>query len=105
KAPAEDSPTVLLAVLEEARDLGFLGPGPLKPHLDNAEGFRAAWDGPPPPSAVDLGSGGGLPGLPLAIAWPATAWLLVEANGRRARFLAQAVRRLGLGNRVRVRNE
>jgi 16S rRNA (guanine527-N7)-methyltransferase len=46
-----------------------------------------------------------LPGLPLAVAWPSTAWLLVDSNGRRARFLAQAVHRLGMGDRVRVRAE
>jgi 16S rRNA (guanine527-N7)-methyltransferase len=56
-------------------------------------------------TAVDLGSGAGVPALPLALAWPETAWLLVEANGRRARFLTQAVRRLGLSDRVRVRAE
>ena len=92
-------------MLEEARALGFLGPGPLEPHLTHADGFRAAWDGPPPVSAVDLGSGGGLPGLPLALAWSTTAWLLVEANGRRARFLAQAAHRLGIEKRVEVRAE
>ena len=61
--------------------------------------------GPPPASAVDLGSGGGVPALPLAFIWRETRWLLVEANGRRARFLEQAVRRLSLGGRVRVRAE
>jgi len=46
-----------------------------------------------------------VPALPLARAWPATQWLLIEANGRRARFLSQAVHRLGLTERVRVRAE
>jgi len=43
-----------------------------------------------------------VPALPLALAWPHTSWLLVEANGRRARFLTQAVHRLQVGDRVRV---
>jgi 16S rRNA (guanine527-N7)-methyltransferase len=90
-------------VLEEARNLGFLGPGPLEPHVAHADGYQMAWEGPPPAAAVDLGSGGGLPGLPLALAWPTTVWLLVEGNGRRARFLAQAARRLGIDGRVQVR--
>ena len=54
---------------------------------------------------MDLGSGAGIPSLPLALAWPDTRLLLVEANGRRARFLTQAVHRLGLGGRVVVRAE
>jgi len=46
-----------------------------------------------------------VPALPLALAWEATRWLLVEANGRRARFLTQAVHRLGLIDRVVLRAE
>jgi len=40
---------------------------------------------------ADLGSGGGLPGLPLAIALPAQRALLVESTGKKARFLETAV--------------
>lgn len=40
---------------------------------------------------VDLGSGGGLPGLPLAIALPARRALLVDSTGKKARFLETAV--------------
>jgi 16S rRNA (guanine527-N7)-methyltransferase len=79
-----------------------LGPGPVEAHRAHADGFRLAWDGPEPASVVDLGSGGGVPALPLAVAWGTTRWLLVEANGRRARFLAKAVRTLGIDGRVRV---
>jgi 16S rRNA (guanine527-N7)-methyltransferase len=39
----------------------------------------------------------------LALTWVQTRWLLVEANGRRARFLVRAVRRLGMEGRVAVR--
>ncbi|HEX7338377.1 MAG TPA: 16S rRNA (guanine(527)-N(7))-methyltransferase RsmG [Rhodanobacteraceae bacterium] len=49
-------------------------------------------------SAADLGSGAGLPGLVLAIADPARRWLLVDSNGKKARFLRAAVRELGLGH-------
>jgi 16S rRNA (guanine527-N7)-methyltransferase len=52
---------------------------------------------------VDLGSGGGVPALPLALAWPESRWLLVEANGRRARFLVRALHSLGLDARAEVR--
>jgi 16S rRNA (guanine527-N7)-methyltransferase len=47
---------------------------------------------------ADLGSGAGLPGIPLAIAFPALQVTLVESNGKKARFLREAVRMLGLGN-------
>lgn len=47
---------------------------------------------------ADLGTGPGLPGIPLAIARPALRVTLVEANGKKARFLREAVRTLGLGN-------
>ena len=47
---------------------------------------------------ADLGTGPGLPGIPLAIAMPGLRVTLVEANGKKARFLREAVRTLGLGN-------
>ena len=47
---------------------------------------------------ADLGTGAGLPGIPLAIALPALQVTLVESNGKKARFLREAVRNLGLGN-------
>lgn len=47
---------------------------------------------------ADLGTGPGLPGIPLAIARPQLRVTLVEANGKKARFLREAVRTLGLGN-------
>src|ERR1051326_1153650 len=47
-------------------------------------------------SVVDVGSGGGLPGLVLKIALPDLEMTLVEADGRKAAFLVQACARLGL---------
>lgn len=47
---------------------------------------------------ADLGTGPGLPGIPLALARPGLQVSLVESNGKKARFLREAVRQLGLGN-------
>jgi len=49
-------------------------------------------------SLVDLGTGPGLPGIPLAIAAPERAVTLVDSNGKKVRFLREAVRSLKLGN-------
>jgi 16S rRNA (guanine527-N7)-methyltransferase len=49
-------------------------------------------------SLADLGTGAGLPGIPLAIVKPALQVALVEANGKKARFLREAVRTLPLPN-------
>jgi 16S rRNA (guanine527-N7)-methyltransferase len=54
-------------------------------------------------AAVDLGSGAGFPGIPLAMFAPETQVTLIEANGRKAAFLNEVVRGLGLKN-VRVFN-
>jgi len=50
---------------------------------------------------VDLGAGAGLPGLPLAVALPASEVRLLESNARKCEFLRDAASQLGLAN-VRV---
>ncbi len=47
---------------------------------------------------VDVGSGGGLPAIPLAIARRDIGWTLIEATGKKARFLDAVARKLGLQN-------
>ena len=61
--------------------LDFLPPGPLR--------------------VIDVGSGGGLPGLPLKLARPEISLALLEANQRKAAFLVLAAARLAL-ERVEV---
>jgi 16S rRNA (guanine527-N7)-methyltransferase len=53
---------------------------------------------PPANGLVDLGSGAGFPGLPLAVLRPECAVLLVEAREKRHHFQRAAVRELGMGN-------
>jgi len=53
---------------------------------------------------IDVGSGGGLPGLPLAITMPAFGFTLLEATGKKAGFLRRVAEELKLSN-VRVVEE
>jgi 16S rRNA (guanine527-N7)-methyltransferase len=47
---------------------------------------------------ADIGTGAGFPGLPLAIVNPRRRFTLVEATGKKARFVAQTALRLGVDN-------
>jgi 16S rRNA (guanine527-N7)-methyltransferase len=49
---------------------------------------------------IDLGSGGGYPGIPLAVALPATRALLVEPVAKKARFLSVAASAVGMAGTV-----
>ena len=121
---SQDSPAEpreeLQDLLAEARRDGFLGPGPLDVHLRHAAGFaevarrQSALPGPGTrpqtsqalgPRIVDLGAGGGLPGLVVAAAWTEAQLVLLDANARRTAFLRRAVNRLGLAARVSVVQE
>lgn len=89
----------LSEVLDEARRLGLLGPGPVSDHIAHAEGFLAE---PVPHRFLDLGSGAGVPGLVLAVAWPEASAVLLDGSVRRAAFLRRAVVALALEDRVEV---
>jgi 16S rRNA (guanine527-N7)-methyltransferase len=87
-------------VLEESAHAGFLGPGPVAAHVAQAGSFLAALR--PAEHVLDLGAGGGVPGLILALALPATSFVLLDASQRRTDFLRRAVGRLGVADRVGV---
>ncbi|MFV0256835.1 MAG: RsmG family class I SAM-dependent methyltransferase [Acidimicrobiales bacterium] len=103
-ADAGDDPR-LLSVLDRARSLGFLGPGPIRAHVDHAQRYHdpvvaAGVDGAV--RMADLGAGGGVPSLPLLVAEPGIEATLVDASARRCSFLVWAAVELGLGDRVEV---
>ncbi len=91
----------LLDVLTRSRSRGFLGPGSVRVHIEHARGFAAAVDGTPERFA-DLGSGGGVPGLVLALHWESAQAVLLDASERRCAFLRRASADLGVGDRVTV---
>lgn len=88
-------------VLERSRSLGYLGPGSVRVQADHARGFAAGL-AEPPGRFLDLGSGGGVPGLVLALHWPDSRAVLLDASARRCAFLAEAAEELGFGSRVSV---
>ena len=63
--------------------------------LDALAGLPAV-DAAPPGPLADVGSGGGLPGLVLALVRPTRETHLIEATARKAAFIAEAARELGL---------
>jgi 16S rRNA (guanine527-N7)-methyltransferase len=97
---------VSLRALERAYrsavDLGFLGPHEAdrlrERHLEDALGLAAIRGPEPRERWVDLGSGAGLPGLPLAAAYPKTDFTLVDAQRRRVDWITTTAAGLGLDN-------
>ena len=94
----------LTRALEESRARGFLGPGAIEPQIEHAGGFVKAWNvyrSVPPETVLDLGSGGGLPGLVLLDTWsrPTT---FVDSMEKRTAFLLEVLQwdDVPLGGRV-----
>ncbi len=83
----------LYRALEESRARGFLGPVDIETQIEHASGFLLVWHDTslaPPTTFLDLGSGGGLPGLVLFERWgcPAT---FVDSMVKRTAFLEEVL--------------
>jgi 16S rRNA (guanine527-N7)-methyltransferase len=91
----------LAALIDEAQRRGFVGPGPASRQIDHAVDL-AALLGPGAPRILDLGSGGGLPGLVLLDAFPDSEVVLLDAHQRRCAFLREAIVVLGVESRCSV---
>jgi 16S rRNA (guanine527-N7)-methyltransferase len=76
----------------------------LKHILDSLTLLPVLADLPESPRIVDIGSGGGAPALPLAIAMPTARFTLVESTTKKADFLRAAASALGLANVEVVNN-
>ncbi|MGQ0434184.1 MAG: RsmG family class I SAM-dependent methyltransferase [Microthrixaceae bacterium] len=87
----------LVEQLTQARSLGFLGPGPVEDHIAHAMGFVRAL-GQVSGTVVDLGSGGGVPGLVVGLERPDLDLVLIDATAKRCAFLESAVVALGLAH-------
>lgn len=88
-----DSLTCALPVLDHLTDSNPESPDagdPSSPPSAPLAGEGSTW------RCIDVGSGGGLPGIPLAIAFPRLQVTLLESVGKKAAFLQEAVAELGL---------
>jgi 16S rRNA (guanine527-N7)-methyltransferase len=92
---------VLVPILERAQRLGFLGREPVENHIAHALRYRVPMV-ESSSRALDIGSGGGVPGLVLAVLLPRVEWSFLDAMAKRCAFLRESVVELGLEDRVSV---
>lgn len=86
--------------LVRAADEGTL----LRRHLFDALAGLPVLGTAGPETAADVGSGCGIPGIPLAVFWTNTRMTLIERSAKRASFLSYAAAVCGLSDRVTVEN-
>ena len=98
----DPAPELLLDQLARGQRLGYLGTGDLRAHIEHARAHCRAAHPQPGQRWCDLGSGGGVPGLVIALDRPDVEFVLLDRSERRAQFLEDAVRCLGISNRVRI---
>lgn len=96
-------------MLTESQARGAIGPGSLEEHAAHATGFLVAAEAaggvvglPGVFRFLDLGSGGGLPGLVMAAQAPLAVGMLLDGRTERARWLETYVGQLGWADRLEV---
>jgi 16S rRNA (guanine527-N7)-methyltransferase len=87
--------------LGRSQRLGFLGDWPIPEVIEHARSFVTALDGVTG-SVIDLGAGGGVPGLVVATDRPDLQLTLLDRRTKRTDFLAQMIRRLDLSTHTQV---
>lgn len=85
----------LLETLRQAQRFGFFGSRPIEEAIEHSRSFVAALATRQLASIIDLGSGGGLPGLVVADAYRHASVVLVDRREKRTDFLQRASLRLG----------
>ncbi len=95
----------LSGVLQRSAEIGFLGGMPIPEQIDHALGFAAVAEdilGGMPTSMIDLGTGGGVPGMVLACCWPESRVVLMDGSERRTEFLIESLRQIAVGRGAEV---
>ena len=97
-------------LVAEAIPAGGVGPAEgariIDRHVADSLVFGRGWvDTTVPSTLIDVGSGVGLPGIPLAIAYPGIAVTLLDRSERRTALAGRAVRILSLTNAVAVQGD
>ena len=96
-------------LVAEAVPAGGVGPAEgariIDRHVADSLVFGIGWVDNVPATLIDVGSGVGLPGIPLAIAYPGIAVTLLDRSERRTALAGRAVRILSLTNAVAVQGD
>ncbi len=82
--------------LDRSADSGFTGPMPVSEQIAHGLGFAVAAEETlkaVPRTVLDMGTGGGIPGLVLLACWPTSHIVLLDSNERRTEFLLTEVAR------------
>ncbi len=96
-------------LVAEAVPAGGVGPAEgariIDRHVADSLVFGIGWVDNVPSTLIDVGSGVGLPGIPLAIAYPGIAVTLLDRSERRTALAGRALRILSLTNAVAVQRD